>query len=160
MRLLCGDCQGGGNAEQPNNTEQRPVQGHYPDGRQQGQEAGHWRGYLQYIPNSAISIMLDVLFWHITAQVFMHVPYLPWHYFFNLTIANQTNIHQANFLGFIENFAILGPATRRVPYSNHFVCLSVHQKNFNIGHNFFFTFRDRSFIFGMCVPYYTRPFWR
>ena len=47
--------------------------------------------------------------------------------------------------------------TRRVPYSNHSVLLSVllsvcPSKNFNIGHNFF-TFKDKSFIFGMCDSY-------
>ena len=64
----------------------------------------------------------------------------------------------------------LGPRlNRRVPYSNHSVLLSVRpsvllsvrpsvllsvcpSKNFNIGHNFF-TFKDKSFIFGMCDPY-------
>ena len=53
-----------------------------------------------------------------------------------------------------------GPATRRVPYSNHSVrpsvcpsiLLSVRQKTCNIGHNFF-TLRERSFIFGICDPY-------
>ena len=62
----------------------------------------------------------------------------------------------------IIQYFLLGPRlTRRVPYSNHSVLLSVRlsvrpsvcpSKNFNIGHNFF-TVRDKSFIFGMCDPY-------
>ena len=54
----------------------------------------------------------------------------------------------------VTSFLLLGPRlTRRVPYSNHSVLLSVcPSKNFNIGHNFS-TLRDKSFIFGMCDPY-------
>ena len=71
-----------------------------------------------------------------------------------LTVLNQSSCHCKEEL---EN-VLLGPRlTRRVPYSNHSVSLSVchsvcPSKNFNIGHNFF-TLRDKSFIFGMCDPY-------
>ena len=62
-----------------------------------------------------------------------------------------------NFFIIRDRAFILGmcPATRRVPYSNHSVllsvllsvCLSVRQKNFNIDHNFFTLTSDWEEIF-------------
>ena len=46
----------------------------------------------------------------------------------------------------------LSDDTINLEYVTLTVTFDLLLKNFNIGHNFFIL-RDRSFIFGMCVPY-------
>ena len=109
---------------------------------------------LLYYSSSLSIINLRQFLWELCP--FWNLEY--WKYTFFRTFLLHALIYWAEIL----HVTLLGPRlTRRVPYSNHSVLLSVRpsvllsvcpSKNFNIGHNFF-TFKDKSFIFGMCDPY-------